>query len=146
MKHTKARGAFLGLLFVLSMVAAAPLRLSAAYEAVGLMMPGGTGELPRLALGAAAALPVGAFLGALPGRIRQRKSGAKRASAGWKPCAAAFTGGFVLLAGAGLAGGDLGYFAMGGAGAGTLSGWAALVLMLGAGMAAARLRGRRDQT
>lgn len=144
MQHTKAWGAFLGLLFVLSMVAVAPLRLSAAYEAVSLLT-GGADDLPRLALGAAAALPLGAFLGALPGRIRRHKSGAKRQRADWKVCAEAFAGGFALLAGAGMAGGDPGYFVMGGATAGTLSGWAALVLMLGAGMAAARLRGRRER-
>lgn len=69
-KHTGARGIILGLVYVLAMIFVAPLRLTDAYEAVTLLLPGAEGTLPLLALGAAGAIPVGAFLAALPRRIQ----------------------------------------------------------------------------
>ena len=74
-KHTGARGIILGLVYVLAMIFVAPLRLTDAYEAVTLLLPGAEGTLPLLALGAAGAIPVGAFLAALPRRIQNRRQG-----------------------------------------------------------------------
>lgn len=57
------------------MIFVAPLRLTDAYEAVTLLLPGAEGTLPLLALGVAGAIPVGAFLAALPRRIQNRRQG-----------------------------------------------------------------------
>ena len=103
-KHTGARGIILGLVYVLAMIFVAPLRLTDAYEAVALLLPGMEGTLPLLALGAAGAIPVGAFLAALPRRIQNRRQGVHVARSTARECLYGFAGGFVLLLGAGMAG------------------------------------------
>ena len=67
-KHATAWGMLLGLLFVAAIIYAQPLNWAEAYTAV---IRGGTAEDAQLALCAAGMLPVGAFLAALPGRIRR---------------------------------------------------------------------------
>ena len=52
-KHTGARGIILGLVYVLAMIFVAPLRLTDAYEAVALLLPGMEGTLPLLGAGMA---------------------------------------------------------------------------------------------
>ena len=85
-KHTGARGIILGLVYVLAMIFVAPLRLTDAYEAVALLLPGAEGTLPLLALGAAGAIPVGAFLAALPRRIQNRRQGVHVARSTAREC------------------------------------------------------------
>ena len=85
-KHTGARGIILGLVYVLAMIFVAPLRLTDAYEAVTLLLPGAEGTLPLLALGAAGAIPVGAFLAALPRRIQNRRQGVHVARSTAREC------------------------------------------------------------
>ena len=99
-KHTGARGIILGLVYVLAMIFVAPLRLTDAYEAVTLLLPGAEGTLPLLALGAVGAIPVGAFLAALPRRIQNRRQGVHVARSTARECLYGFAGGFVLLLGA----------------------------------------------
>lgn len=144
-KHTGARGIILGLVYVLAMIFVAPLRLTDAYEAVTLLLPGMEGTLPLLALGAAGAIPVGAFLAALPRRIQNRRQGAHVARSTARECLYGFAGGFVLLLGAGMAGGGIAFHVFGGAVSGALSGFAASALLLLAACGAARLCGARKE-
>ena len=141
-KHSGARGICLGLLYVLAMIFVAPLRLSQAYEAAALVLPGQGGSAPLLALGTAALIPVGAFLGALPERMRRWRKGERGARSTARECLWGFLGGFALLLGAGLAGGGVSFLAFGEAAAGALSGYGAAALMLLAAYRAARLRGK----
>ena len=143
-KHTGARGIILGLVYVLAMIFVAPMRLTDAYEAVTLLLPGAEGTLPLLALGAAGAIPVGAFLAALPRRIRNRRQGVHVARSTARECLYGFAGGFVLL-GAGMAGGGIAFHVFGGAASGALSGFAAAALLLLAAYGAARLCGARKE-
>ena len=144
-KHTGARGIILGLVYVLAMIFVAPLRLTDAYEAVTLLLPGTEGTLPLLALGAAGAIPVGAFLAALPRRIHNRRQGVHVARSTARECLYGFAGGFVLLLGAGMAGGGIAFHVFGGAASGALSGFAAAALLLLAACGAARLCGARKE-
>lgn len=84
----------------------------------------------------------GAFLAALPGRLRHR--GQKREPVRWQRCAAAFCGGLATSLGCGLAGGGLLLMLLTGPAVGSLGGWAFLGVTALAGFAAARLaEGRR---
>lgn len=140
-KHTGARGMILGLVYVLAMIFVAPLRLTAAYEAAALVLPGRESALPLLALGAAGAIPVGAFVAALPQRVKRWRKGERGARSTAQECLRGFLGGFVLLLGAGLAGGGISFHVFGGAASGALSGFAFAVLLLLAAYGAARLGG-----
>lgn len=75
------------------------------------------------------AMAAGAFLAALPGRIRKRKASRRRS--GWRGCAACFAGGAVLTLAAGL--GDMNGHLLTGLLAGNVSAWAfAGMVVLGA--------------
>lgn len=138
-KHTGARGMILGLVYVLAMIFVSPLRLTAAYDAAALALPGMEGGLPLLALGAAGAIPLGAFLAALPWRWKRWHKGERGERSTARECLRGFLGGFALLLGAGLAGGGVSFQVYGGAVSGALSGYAAAALMLLAAYGAARL-------
>ena len=125
-KHATAWGMLLGLLFVAAIIYAQPLNWAEAYTAV---IRGGTAEDAQLALCAAGMLPVGAFLAALPGRIRRWRRKEKRPPLHWQDCVKGAVGGFLMLLGAGMAGGGMAFHGFGGAAASALSGWAALAVI-----------------
>lgn len=62
-----------------------------------------------------------------------------------RECLYGFAGGFVLLLGAGMAGGGIAFHVFGGAASGALSGFAAAALLLLAAYGAARLCGARKE-
>ena len=90
-------------------------------------------------------LPVGAFLAALPGRIRRWRRKEKRPSLHWQDCVKGAVGGFLMLLGAGMAGGGMAFHGFGGAAASALSGWAALavIALCAWGVAALTARGEK---
>ena len=84
-------------------------------------------------------LPVGAFLAALPGRLRRR--GQPRPRSTWRGCAVCFAGGMAAMLAAGLAqmedGLTLTWLAQG-----SVSAWAFAAVMWLAALCAARLKAR----
>lgn len=115
----------------------------AAVIAAGLVLMGFTDcpaafRLERRAVAFCGAVTVGAFLGALPGRLR-RGAGSNQGTA-WRRCLRAFLGGCGLSLGLALAG-DGGVFSAsltGSAGA-----WGFALMALVGGFATVRIMGRR---
>lgn len=130
---------------LLALAAAAALTLAGridflAVYSQALRLTGQAAPFPAFQAALAVMLIPGAFLAALPGRIRRRKEPRLRSS--WQGCLTSFIGGAVLMLAAGLAHGGDGLHA-----AGLLQGsvsayafWGAAAL---AGLMAALLRERR---
>ena len=105
---------------------------------------GETGQTAVWMLAAAALLPVGALLGALPERIRRRKSGAKTTRSSWRClCAGLSLAALLAVMGAIMAGGGVTFHLFGGIAAGALSSWAVVVILLIGGCLTARV-GRKE--
>ena len=108
-----------------------------------LVLLGGTDWLPpyrfdRRAIALGGAVTLGAFLAALPGRLRRGRSTLPRST--WQRCLLAFGGGLLLTLGAGMAGGGriLPALAEGSTGA-----YAFVAAAWLTGFITARIRGRR---
>lgn len=142
-RHASAWGLLLAVLLLSAMLYAAPLNFAEAYLWTAQTLMGETGQTAVWMLATAALLPVGALLGALPERIRRRKSGAKTTRSSWRAYALAFAGGFATIMGAIMAGGGVTFHLFGGIAAGALSSWAVVVILLIGGCLTARV-GRKE--
>lgn len=132
------RGLWLALAAAVCMVLAGRIDWMAAYGQVERLYA--AAEPADFFLAAAVMLAPGAFLASLPERIRRRKEKQPRSNVGG--CAVSFFGGVALMIGAGIAGGGDGLMLTG-----LLQGSVSAYVFLGvswlAGLAAARLFGRR---
>ena len=142
-RHASAWGLLLAVLLLSAMLYAAPLNFAEAYLGTAQTLMGETEQTAVWMLAAAALLPVGALLGALPERIPRRKSGAKTTRSSWRAYALAFAGGFVAVMGAIMVGGGVTFHLFGGIAAGALSSWAVVVILLIGGCLTARV-GRKE--
>ena len=112
-----------------AMTAAGRLDLLAAYTLAGSRFQGAVLVM----------LPVGAFLAALPGRLRRR--GQPRPRYTWRGCAVCFAGGMAAMLAAGLAQMEDG-LTLTGLAQGSVSAWAFAAVMWLAALCAARLKAR----
>lgn len=112
-----------------AMTAAGRLDLLAAYTLAGSRFQGAVLVM----------LPVGAFLAALPGRLRRR--GQPRPRSTWRGCAVCSAGGMAAMLAAGLAQMEDG-LTLTGLAQGSVSAWAFAAVMWLAALCAARLKAR----
>ncbi len=136
--HSFRRGLLIALTVAASAVVTGRLDVTPAYALAGRLMgrpAPGAGYPAALAV----MLAVGAFLAALPGRLRRRGETAQRSTP--RSCLIALLGGFGMTLAAELAGQDGGAMLLG-AMQGNVSAWVFFICMAAAGFAVARLIGR----
>lgn len=118
---------------------AGQINLLAVYSQAS-RLTGHTAPLPRFQASLAVMLIPGAFLSALPGRIRRRKE--PRLHSTWQGCLSCFIGGVILLLAAGLAHGGDGLH-LTGLLQGSISAYAFWAVAMVTGLIAALVRERR---
>lgn len=136
--HSFRRGLLIALTVAASAVATGRLDLTPAYALAGRLLgrpAPGAGYPAALAV----MLAVGAFLAALPGRLRRRGEAPQRATP--RSCLIALLGGFGMMLAADLARQDSGAMLLG-VMQGNVSAWVFFICMAAAGFAVARLVGR----
>ena len=140
--HPAGVGFLLALAWGLALIWLGPL---SGWEAARSLFSGALSETGKMTLAAFAAIPIGAWLGALPARLRRRKEKAHGAPSTVKSCASGFLGGIMLSLAAGLAGADFTELGMIGTAQGALSGLAFLGTAILAAVLTAQLGVRRRQ-
>ena len=132
MRRPCGRGIVLALTLTLALALGRPVDLG----------PEALVDMNRFTLALVIMVIPGAFLAALPGRLRHR--GEARAATSWRRCAAAFCGGLAVTLGGGLAGGGLLLMLLTGPAVGSLGGWAFLAVTVLVGLLVSRMvEGRR---
>ena len=130
MRRPCARGTLLALTLTLALTLGFPIDLGPEALLAGR----------RFALALAVMLVPGAFLAALPGRLRHRERA--RIPVRWQRCLLAFLGGLAVTVGCGLDGGGAAVLLFTGPAVGSLGGWAFLLAALVVGWIVARLTER----
>lgn len=126
MRRPCARGALLALTLTLGLALGSPIQLG----------PEALLDSGRFTWALAAMIVPGAFLAALPGRLRHR---ARPAAVSARRCALAFLGGLAATLGCGLAGSGAAMLLFTEPTVGSLGGWGFLLSALAAGWIVARL-------